>query len=151
MPVELVRATALTRRFGCARGGERSVDLAARRRDRRAARAERRRQDDDAAHAGRADPPDTRAQISLQGVPLTPASSDTLRRHIGLLTETPGLWDRLTVRLNLVTYARLYCLPRPQRAVARALALVGLVGPERATSRGRCRRACASGWRSRAR
>ena len=70
--------------------------------------------------------PPTNGHIELQGVALTPASSDTLRRHIGLLTEAPGLWDRLSVRLNLVTYARLYNLPRPQRAVDQALAVVGL-------------------------
>jgi ABC-2 type transport system ATP-binding protein len=27
---------------------------------------------------------------------------------MGFLTEAPGLWDRLSVRLNLTTYARLY-------------------------------------------
>ncbi len=70
--------------------------------------------------------PPTNGHIELQGVALTPASSDTLRRHVGLLTEAPGLWDRLSVRLNLVTYARLYNLPRPQRAVDQALAVVGL-------------------------
>jgi ABC-2 type transport system ATP-binding protein len=65
-------------------------------------------------------------EIVLQGRPLTPASADSLRQHIGLLTEAPGLWDRLTVRLNLLTYARLYGLPNPNDAVQRALALVGL-------------------------
>jgi ABC-2 type transport system ATP-binding protein len=65
-------------------------------------------------------------EVWLQGRHLTPASADSLRQHIGLLTEAPGLWDRLTVRLNLLTYARLYGLPRPHDAVQRALALVGL-------------------------
>ena len=65
-------------------------------------------------------------EITLQGVPLTPASSDTLRKHVGLLTEAPGLWDRLSVRLNLLTYARVHGLPRPAEAVAAALATVGL-------------------------
>src|SRR5687768_5599310 len=45
--------------------------------------------------------PPSQGHIELQGVPLTPASSDTLRQHIGLLTEAPGLWDRLSVRVNL--------------------------------------------------
>ena len=31
-----------------------------------------------------------------------------LRARLGFLTEAPGLWDRLTVRQNLTTYARLY-------------------------------------------
>ncbi len=65
-------------------------------------------------------------EVVLQGRPLTAASADSLRQHIGLLTEAPGLWDRLTVRLNLLTYARLYGLPNPHDAVQRALALVGL-------------------------
>ena len=65
-------------------------------------------------------------EVVLQGQLLTAASADSLRQHIGLLTEAPGLWDRLTVRLNLLTYARLYGLPRPHDAVQRALALVGL-------------------------
>jgi ABC-2 type transport system ATP-binding protein len=64
--------------------------------------------------------------VLLQGAPLTPASADRLRQHIGLLTETPGHWDRLSVRLNLLTYARLYGLPRPLDAVQRALVTVGL-------------------------
>ena len=68
----------------------------------------------------------SRGDVWLQGRHLTPASADSLRQHIGLLTEAPGLWDRLTVRLNLLTYARLYGLPRPHEAVQRALALVGL-------------------------
>jgi ABC-2 type transport system ATP-binding protein len=70
-------------------------------------------------------PPST-GSIELMGVPLTRESSNQLRRHVGLLTETPGLWDRLSVRLNLLTYARLYGLTKPQQAVERALLLVGL-------------------------
>ena len=125
MPAEVVRATALTRRFGARVAvGDLSMSL----------------------HAGEIVAllgpngagktttlrmlagliPPTVGAIELQGVPLTPSSSDTLRRHVGLLTEAPGLWDRLSVRLNLATYARLYNLPRPQRAVDQALALVGL-------------------------
>ena len=109
MPAEVVRATALTRRFGARVAvGDLSMSL----------------------HAGEIVAllgpngagktttlrmlagliPPTVGAIELQGVPLTPSSSDTLRRHVGLLTEAPGLWDRLSVRLNLVTYARLYNL-----------------------------------------
>ena len=64
--------------------------------------------------------------VTIQGRPLTPDAADSLRQHIGLLTESPGLWDRLTVRMNLITYARLYGLARPHDAVHRTLALVGL-------------------------
>jgi ABC-2 type transport system ATP-binding protein len=68
----------------------------------------------------------TSGEVVLNGVPLTPSTSDMLRCHVGLLTESPGLWDRLSVRLNLLTYARLYGLPRPNDVVRQALALVGL-------------------------
>ena len=71
-------------------------------------------------------PPST-GSIDLLGVPLTSSSSDHLRRHVGLLTETPGLWERLSVRMNLLTYARLYGITKPQAAVERALTLVSLM------------------------
>jgi ABC-2 type transport system ATP-binding protein len=45
---------------------------------------------------------------------------------VGLLTEAPGLWERLTVQLNLLTYARLHGVPDPLSRVADVLALVGL-------------------------
>src|SRR5581483_4139023 len=41
--------------------------------------------------------------------------------RIGFLTEAPGLWDRLTVRQNLLVYARLHGLDRPGHAVDEAL------------------------------
>ena len=49
-----------------------------------------------------------------------------LRQRVGFLTESPGLWDRLSVQFNLSTYARLYGLTKPQEAVDRALTLVAL-------------------------
>jgi ABC-2 type transport system ATP-binding protein len=45
---------------------------------------------------------------------------------VGFLTEAPGLWDRLTVRENLLTYGRLYSLPRPAAAVDRVLETFGI-------------------------
>jgi ABC-type multidrug transport system ATPase subunit len=44
--------------------------------------------------------PPSEGEIAIEGVPLTAASADALRAHVGLLTETPGLWDRLSVGLN---------------------------------------------------
>lgn len=52
---------------------------------------------------------------------MTPINAPRLRNRIGLLTETPGLWDRLTVRQNLLVYAQLYGLSRPAAAVDEAL------------------------------
>src|SRR4051812_17894226 len=63
---------------------------------------------------------------SIAGVPLTPARMDDVRGKVGFLTESPGLWDRLTVRMNLLVYARLHGVPDPERAVRTALGLFGL-------------------------
>jgi ABC-2 type transport system ATP-binding protein len=57
---------------------------------------------------------------------MSPRSAARLRGAIGFLTESPGLWDRLTVRQNLTTYARLYGLSSPGQAVDRSLDLFGI-------------------------
>lgn len=62
-------------------------------------------------------------QVLLDGVGLHGLDGTSLRTRIGILTEAPGLWDRLTVRQNLLTYARLHGLPSPSRAVDEALDL----------------------------
>ena len=48
----------------------------------------------------------TRGEVMVAGTPLTPDTADQVRSRVGLLTEAPGLWERLTVRSNLLTYAR---------------------------------------------
>ena len=63
----------------------------------------------------------TSGSVVIDGVPLTRATGSELRSRIGFLTEAPGLWDRLTVRENLRTYAGLYALADADRAVDRAL------------------------------
>lgn len=63
-------------------------------------------------------------RISINGHMEREGSS--ARRSIGLLTEAPGLWERLSVRMNLLTYARLHGLEPPQRHVDDALDLVEL-------------------------
>ena len=59
-------------------------------------------------------------------MPLTKQSIDRVRGQVGFLTEAPGLWERLSVRMNLLTYARLHQLPDPHGVVERALARFGL-------------------------
>ena len=64
--------------------------------------------------------------ISIDRVPVTRESADQARRSVGLLTEAPGLWERLTVRTNLLTYARLHNLNDPHVHVMRIVEQVGL-------------------------
>jgi ABC-2 type transport system ATP-binding protein len=63
----------------------------------------------------------TSGTVAIDGVHLTRATGSALRSRIGFLTESPGLWDRLTVRENLNIYAGLYGLADPARTIDRAL------------------------------
>jgi len=62
----------------------------------------------------------------VAGVPLVGGDGPTLRGRVGLLTETPGLWDRLTITANLVTYARLHGVVGAEARVREVLAEFGL-------------------------
>ena len=68
----------------------------------------------------------TAGRITINRVDITGATAGVGRRAVGLLTEAPGLWERLTVRANLLTYARLQGLADPRGAVERVLQLVDL-------------------------
>jgi ABC-2 type transport system ATP-binding protein len=68
----------------------------------------------------------TAGRIAIDRVDISESTADLARRSVGLLTEAPGLWERLTVRFNLLTYARLQGLDRPADYVARVLAEVDL-------------------------
>ncbi|MGI6209023.1 MAG: ABC transporter ATP-binding protein [Anaerolineae bacterium] len=54
--------------------------------------------------------------------------NDEVRRRIGILTESPGLYDRISVEGNLRFFARLHLLDREQedRQVDKYLSLLGL-------------------------
>jgi len=58
---------------------------------------------------------------------MSPQTAPRLRGQIGFLTEAPGLWDRLDVRRNLLVYARLHGLPKPNQAVSEALDAFGIL------------------------
>ena len=92
----------------------------------------------------------SRGLVTIDGIRMERSSGSALRGRIGFLTETPGLWDRLSVRENLQIYAGLYSLARPGRVVDTALDTFGLqsYASSRAAelSKGSARR-----WRSRAR
>ena len=50
--------------------------------------------------------PPTSGTVQVGGVPLDHKSGQRLRRRIGFLTETPGLWDQLTVADNVASMQR---------------------------------------------
>jgi ABC-2 type transport system ATP-binding protein len=68
----------------------------------------------------------TSGSVRIDGDELSTGRASRLRSRIGLLTETPGLWDRLTVRENLMTYARLHGLGSPARVVGESLETFGI-------------------------
>src|SRR5688572_6639321 len=68
----------------------------------------------------------TAGQIAIDGIALTEATAAAARGNVGLLTEAPGLWERLSVRINLLTYARLQGVSDPARSVDEALQHVEL-------------------------
>lgn len=51
---------------------------------------------------------------------------DAIRRRIGLLTESPGLYRKLSAQANLRFYAKLYGVCDPEAAIRRYLSLLGL-------------------------
>jgi ABC-2 type transport system ATP-binding protein len=65
-------------------------------------------------------------EVHLAGHRVERGNADRLRARVGFLTEAPGLWDRLTLRENLLTYARLHGLANPRGAVERSLITFGL-------------------------
>jgi len=69
----------------------------------------------------------TAGRVAIDGIELSDATAARARASVGLLTEAPGLWERLTVRLNLLTYARLQSVADPSAAVDEALRHVELL------------------------
>jgi ABC-2 type transport system ATP-binding protein len=69
----------------------------------------------------------TSGSVRLYANPASPSASAPLRGQIGFLTEAPGLWERLSVRRNLLVYARLHGLSNPLRAVEEALDAFGIL------------------------
>ena len=68
----------------------------------------------------------TAGHVSIDGIALSGDTAAEARGQVGLLTEAPGLWERLTVRLNLITYARLHGLSEPGARVTQALQQVAV-------------------------
>lgn len=70
--------------------------------------------------------PPTRGEARVAGSSLSASTSGAVRARVGLLTEAPGLWERLSVRWNLRTYAQLHTLPDGERHVTDVIHRVGL-------------------------
>jgi ABC-2 type transport system ATP-binding protein len=63
----------------------------------------------------------TGGEVRVEGVALTRATGPALRRRIGFLTETPGLWEALSVTANLSIYGRLFGVRDLDAAITRTL------------------------------
>ena len=69
----------------------------------------------------------TSGRISINHIELSRSASGAARGAIGLLTEAPGLWERLSVRVNLLTHARLHAVDDPKARVDDTLRTVDLL------------------------
>lgn len=69
----------------------------------------------------------TRGQARVAGLEVGP-DNDAIRAHIGILTESPGLYEKLSAAQNLDFFARLYGMSNTQRAeaVKKHLDMLGL-------------------------
>jgi len=63
----------------------------------------------------------TSGRVALNDTVVSRSNADTLRQQIGFLTETPGLWEQLSVSDNILTYARLFGVPDANSAAERML------------------------------
>ncbi|MCW5853521.1 MAG: ATP-binding cassette domain-containing protein, partial [Anaerolineae bacterium] len=52
------------------------------------------------------------------------AARTQIRARVGLLTESPGLYERLSASYNLLYFARLYRVAQPEQAVEKYLKLL---------------------------
>jgi ABC-2 type transport system ATP-binding protein len=67
----------------------------------------------------------TRGRVRILGLDLA-ADPQAIRGRVGLLTEAPGLYERLSAWENLLFHARLQGVERPETAVAEHLELLDL-------------------------
>ncbi len=65
-------------------------------------------------------------EITVAGLTLSAGTSAAVRSRVGILTEAPGLWEKLSAHQNLMVHARLFGVPAPSDAVERHLRLLDL-------------------------
>jgi ABC-2 type transport system ATP-binding protein len=70
----------------------------------------------------------TSGRALVAGVELEAANGVEVRKRIAVMTESPGLYQRLTVAENLAYFAGLYEVAEPEQRIAQALAAVNLSG-----------------------
>jgi len=68
----------------------------------------------------------TSGSAVVAGLPLTTANGAKIRSRIAMVPESPGLYQRLSVRENLECFADLYGTPGRRERITRALAAVNL-------------------------
>jgi ABC-2 type transport system ATP-binding protein len=68
----------------------------------------------------------TSGTATVAGLPLKPENGVEIRRRIAVMTETPGLYERLTVAENLECFAELYEVADGRERIKRALQAVKL-------------------------
>jgi ABC-2 type transport system ATP-binding protein len=68
----------------------------------------------------------TSGSATVAGIPLAPENGVEIRRHISIMPETPGVYQRLSVAENLECFADLYEVPDPSARIERALRTVNL-------------------------
>ena len=68
----------------------------------------------------------TSGRIRINDIDVAAETAARARGSVGLLTEAPGLWERLSVRANLLTYARLQGVPAPSQRTDEMLAQLDL-------------------------
>jgi ABC-2 type transport system ATP-binding protein len=68
----------------------------------------------------------TSGSAVVAGLPLTQANGAKIRSRIAIVPESPGLYQRLSVRENLECFADLYGTAGQRERIARALAAVNL-------------------------
>ena len=68
----------------------------------------------------------TSGSATIAGLPLTPENGVEIRRRISIMTETPGLYLRLSVIENLECFAELYEVANPRERIDYALGAVKL-------------------------
>lgn len=67
----------------------------------------------------------TRGAATVNGYPLGKDDA-AIRRSVGILTETPGMYDTLSAEHNLRIFANLYGVAEPEKQVEKYLRMLGL-------------------------